>query len=196
MWELDQRRLSPEELMLLTCSDEETLRVHWTARRSNQSILKEISPEYSSEGLMLKLTSNTLATWCEELIQWKRPWCWEIEGKRRRGWQRIRWLDDITDLMDINLNKLRETVKDREDWHAAVHESQRVRHYLVTEQQWQKSTQHCKKNYLPIKTFFKRFPNISCEIFIWNFKSTIAIFKYISVCSSRSAYPWASRLYF
>ena len=66
------------------------LRVHWTARRSNQSILKEISPEYSLEGLMLKLTSNTLSTWCKEPTHWKRPWCWErlrAGGQgNNRGW--------------------------------------------------------------------------------------------------------------
>ena len=69
------------------------LRVPWTARRSNQSILKEISLEYSLEGLMLKLkNSNTLATWYEELTHLKSPWCWEkTEGRRRRGWQRMRW---------------------------------------------------------------------------------------------------------
>ena len=74
------------------------LRVPWTARRSNQSILKEISPEYSLEGLMLKLKSNTLATWCKELTHWKTPWCWERlraggEGKDR-GWNG--WMASLT----------------------------------------------------------------------------------------------------
>ena len=77
------------------------LRVPWTAKRSNQSILKEISPEYSLEGVILKWNSNTLASCCKELTQWKRPWCWEkIEGRRRRGQHRLRWLDGITNSMD------------------------------------------------------------------------------------------------
>ena len=70
-------KLSAEELMLLNCGVGEDLRVPWTARRSNQSILKEISPEYSLERLMLKLKLQYLATWCEELTHLKRPWCWE-----------------------------------------------------------------------------------------------------------------------
>ena len=145
------------------------LRDPWSARRANQSILKEISPEYSLKGLMLKLKLQYFGHMMQKADSLEKTlMLGKTEGKKRRRQQRMRWLDSITDSPDLNLSKLRETVKDREAWHTAVHGVAKSWTRLVTKQQQKilfiaitsilfKNTTRCFMVFVIILYFFTKF---------------------------------------
>ena len=139
------------------------LKVPWTARRSNQSILKEISPEYSLKWLMLKLKLQYFGHLMRRTDSLEKTlMLGKIEGRRRRGWQRMRWLDGINDLMDMSLSKCRELVMDQESWHVAVHE-------VAKNQTWLSNrTELCSLHY-KTKNVWKPtdFPNPQRNIWEW-----------------------------
>ena len=158
------------------------LRVPWTARRSNQSILKEISPGYSLEGMILKLKLQYFGHLMRRVDSLEKIlMLGGIGGRSRRGWQRMRWLDGITDSMDMSLSELRELVMDREAWRAAVMGSQRVRHNWATKLNW---TILCKA------PFPSRLPHNTeqCSLFYTLSLCRLSIFN-IVVCTVHPKLP-------
>ena len=176
LWELGhKKRWVPKKGCFWTV----VLRVPGTARRSNKSILKEINPEYSLEGLMLKLQYFGHLIWRVNSLE-KTLMLTKIEGRGRSGWQRTRWLDGITDSMNMSLSKLQKIVKDREAWNGAVHGVVKSLTWLSNST----TTLPCQKRWLQMPHVLKvSYPPILSRVSNWEMRSVSFITPFISVMS-------------